>query len=170
MNPVHYSSKKDNWQTPKWLFDVFNDHFNFEIDVCADDQNHLCEKYFTEENSCLDQDWSEYNFMNPPYGRQISKFVEKAFEQWKKNKYTTVALLPARTDTKWFHDYIYQHAGMCFIKGRLKFGGDERSETGCAPFPSMIVIWFGDDAFDRSKFLPYIKMFKMIEEAKCSLK
>ena len=151
INKGLFTSNKDNWQTPQWLFDKLNNHFNFDLDVCADNLNFKIKKYYTENNSCLDKDWELCNFMNPPYGREIGKFVKKAYDQWILNDCTTVGILPARTDTKWFHDYIYNYATILFIKGRLKFEGGEKLAP--APFPSMIVIWWGIEKINDKDFL-----------------
>lgn len=160
INKGLFTSDKDNWQTPKWLFKKLNKHFKFELDVCADDENALCDKFYTSYDSCLDYDWEECNFMNPPYGREISKFVEKAYDEWLNNDCTIVALLPARTDTKWFHDYIYQLANITFIKGRLKFEGGEKLAP--APFPSMIVIWWGMKKINDKDFLSEENILRLI--------
>lgn len=131
---VHFSSKTSEWETPQNLFDELNEEFDFLLDVCATKENSKCENYFTKEDDGLSKDWRKYSmkWMNPPYGREIGKWVKKASESG-----NTVALLPARTDTKWFHDYIYNKAEIRFLKGRLKFGGSKNS----APFPSMIVVF-----------------------------
>jgi phage N-6-adenine-methyltransferase len=132
---VHFSSKTDDWATPQDFFDELDKEFRFTLDPCADDLNHKCKKYFTREDDGLSQDWSGHRlFMNPPYGREIGKWVKKASEV---AGGVVVCLLPARTDTRWFHDYIYGKSEVRFIKGRLKFGGSKNS----APFPSMIVIF-----------------------------
>ena len=118
------TSNKDDWETPQQLFDKLNLVYNFTLDPCATNENAKCKKYYTREDNGLSKDWKgEVVFMNPPYGREISKFVKKAYDEWLNNDCTTVAWLPARTDTKWFHDYIYQFAEIIFIKGRLKFEG-----------------------------------------------
>lgn len=131
-----FSSETDMWSTPQDLFDELNAKFHFVLDVCATKENAKCEKYFTKEQNGLLQNWGGYEgfkWMNPPYGREIGKWIKKASESG-----LTVCLLPARTDTKWFHEYIYNcRAEIHFIKGRLKFGGCKNS----APFPSMIVIF-----------------------------
>ncbi len=138
MNKALFSSKTDNWETPQYLFDELNNRFNFNLDPCADEYNHKCECYFDKEIDGLVQDWStKCVFCNPPYGREIGKWVKKAYETHLKSGNTIVMLLPARTDTKWFHNYIYKKSEIEFIKGRLKFGN---SKNG-APFPSMIVIY-----------------------------
>ena len=141
MDKVLFSSRKDNWRTPKKFFEELNKEFNFDLDACADDKNALCKDYFSKENSCLDQNWGGRTvFMNPPYGRNISQFIEKAFNEKERAK-TIVMLLPARTDTKYFHNYIYNHAEIRFVKGRLKFLDEGNMEKDAAPFPSMICIF-----------------------------
>ena len=137
---VMFSSKTDEWETPQDLFDELNNEFNFTLDVCATDKNTKCKKYFNKQLDGLKQFWGHDTvWCNPPYGRQIGKWVEHAFNTHWVNDNTIVMLLPARTDTKWFHKYIYGKAEIRFIKGRLKFGGSKNS----APFPSMIVIFRG---------------------------
>ena len=133
-----FSSKKDDWTTPPDFFKQLDNEFHFTLDAASSEENHLCKNYFTIETDGLSQDWGGHKvFCNPPYGRQIGKWVQKAWEEAKKPNTTIVMLLPARTDTKWFHNYIYHQAKIRFIKGRLKFGGSQNS----APFPSMVVIW-----------------------------
>ena len=135
---VMFSSATDLWATPQWLFDDFNAEFGFTLDACALPSNAKCAKYFTPEVDGLAQDWDgEVVWCNPPYGREIVKWVKKCAEESKKNNTTVVALLPARTDTRWFHEYIYHKAEVVFLRGRLKFGDAKNS----APFPSMIVIF-----------------------------
>lgn len=135
---VMFSSATDLWATPQWLFDDFNAEFGFTLDACALPSNAKCAKYFTPEVDGLAQDWGgEVVWCNPPYGREIGKWVKKCAEESKKNNTTVVALLPARTDTRWFHEYIYHKAEVVFLRGRLKFGDAKNS----APFPSMIVIF-----------------------------
>lgn len=137
MNAVHYSSASDEWPTPQDFFDRLNKEFNFTLDPCATHENAKCERYFTKEDNGLAQDWAPHTvFMNPPYGRTIGHWVRKAYEESVKGA-TVVCLLPARTDTRWFHDYIYHRAEIQFLKGRLKFGDSKNS----APFPSMVVIF-----------------------------
>lgn len=134
MDKCLFSSKKQEWETPKWLFDELDQEFHFTIDVASNIENHKCKRYFTENENGLSQDWSnEIVWCNPPYGRKIGEWVKKASESNTK----VVMLLPARTDTRWFHDYIYNKAEVRFLKGRLKFVGSENS----APFPSMIVVY-----------------------------
>ena len=130
---VHFMSKTYEWETPQNVFDALDKQFHFTLDPCATKENAKCKKYYTKEDDGLSKNWNgEMVFMNPPYGREIGKWVKKLSEN------RGVALLPARTDTKWFHKYIYKKAEIWFIEGRLRFGG-----KGPAPFPSMIVIWSG---------------------------
>lgn len=131
-----YSSKTDLWETPQYLFNILNDEFHFDIDVCATPDNAKCIRYYTPEIDGLCQEWKSTCWCNPPYGRRIGAWVKKAAE----SNANTVMLLPARTDTSWFHDYIYGKAEIRFIRGRLKFGDSKNS----APFPSMIVIFMNN--------------------------
>jgi len=138
MNKTLFSSKKHDWETPQDLYEELNKEFNFNLDPCSSDSNHKCDKYFTIEDNGLEQDWRGHNvFVNPPYGRQIKHWVEKSYNEGQKPNTTVVMLIPARTDTRYFHDYIYHKAEIRFIKGRLKFSNSKNS----APFPSMIVIF-----------------------------
>jgi phage N-6-adenine-methyltransferase len=137
LNESMFSSKKQDWETPKDFFDELDKEFNFEFDVCANEKNSKLPFFFTPEDNALTKPWFGRCWMNPPYGREIKDWVKKAYEESRKPGTMVVALLPARTDTKWFHEYIYGKAEIRFIKGRLKFVGAEHF----APFPSMIVIW-----------------------------
>jgi site-specific DNA-methyltransferase (adenine-specific) len=138
---VHFSSASDKWSTPQDLFEKLNAEFDFTLDPCADECNHKCDKYYTEERNGLEQSWSgERVFCNPPYGREISKWVKKCFDEvYSGGCDLAVALLPARTDTRWFHGYVYNKAEIRFLDKRIKFGG----QTQPAPFPSMVVIFRG---------------------------
>ena len=136
---VMFSSATDNWSTPQDFFDKLNDEFHFTLDVCADENNHKCEHYYTKEIDGLSRPWVGTIWCNPPYGRKIGEWVRRAHFSSHIGSATVVMLLPARTDTRWFHDYIYNKSNteIRFIKGRLKFGGCKNS----APFPSMVVIF-----------------------------
>ena len=133
---VHFSSATDQWATPIDVFNKINSIFDFETDVCADAQNAKCANFYTEAMNGLEQEWTGRCWMNPPYGRAIGRWVEKAYESCIKNGATVVCLLPARVDTRWWQDYCAK-GEMFFIKGRLKFGDAENS----APFPSAIVVF-----------------------------
>jgi site-specific DNA-methyltransferase (adenine-specific) len=134
-----FSSATDMWATPQSFFDELNNEFHFTLDPCATKANAKCNKFYTIDEDGLQQDWKgEVVFCNPPYGKMISSWVRKCSQESKKPNTTVVALLPARTDTRYFHDYIYGKAKeIRFIKGRLKFGDSKNS----APFPSMVVVF-----------------------------
>ena len=135
MNQVHYSTKSNEWATPQWLFEKLNAKYRFTLDPCATNENAKCDKYYTINEDGLSQDWQgEIVFCNPPYGRELPKWIKKCADEAKKGV-SIVMLIPARTDTKAFHEYIYKTYRIEFIKGRLKFGESKNS----APFPSMLV-------------------------------
>lgn len=132
---VHFSSQSNEWSTPQDFFEKLNQEFNFTLDPCATKENAKCAKFYTIEDDGLAQSWdNEVVFCNPPYGREIKHWVKKASEAVGG---VIVMLIPARTDTRYFHDYIYNKAEIRFIRGRLKFGDSKNS----APFPSMVVIF-----------------------------
>ncbi len=135
---VHFSSKTDLWSTPQDFYDKLNEEFGFTLDSCATPENAKCKMFYTKEDDGLSRSWKGWTvFMNPPYGREIGKWVEKA----RFSKTTVVCLLPARTDTRWWHDHVIGGgAEVRFIKGRLKFG----NATNSAPFPSAVVIYRGE--------------------------
>lgn len=134
-----FSSKYDGWSTPQEFFDRLNEEFQFTLDACALPENAKCERYFTPEQDGLQQEWTGAVWCNPPYGRTVCKWIQKAILAARGGA-TVVMLLPARTDTKWFHDFIYEKAEVRFVRGRLKFGRNKN----CAPFPSMVVIFRSD--------------------------
>lgn len=138
VDKVHYSSKKNDWETPPELFNEWDQRYDFTLDVCAIKENtKVSGMYFPPDMDGLKQKWEgERCWMNPPYGREITAWVKKAYEETRDDAAIVVALLPARTDTKWFHQYIYRLArNITFLGGRIKFVGAKHS----APFPSMIV-------------------------------
>lgn len=136
-NNLMFSSKDQTWETPIEFFNKVNEEFKFDIDVCAVDETAKCSNYYTPEIDGLKQDWNGTCWMNPPYGREIGRWIEKAYIESTKGA-TVVCLIPARTDTKYWHDYIFKYAEeIRFIKGRLKFGNNANS----APFPSALVVF-----------------------------
>lgn len=138
LNKGLFSSNSDMWATPQALFDILNNEFHFTLDPCAVKENAKCEFFYSPEQDGLKQDWGgEVVFCNPPYGKEISKWVEKCSNEAKKPNTKVVMLIPARTDTSYFHDFIYNKAEIRFIRGRVKFGNSKQG----APFPSMIVIF-----------------------------
>jgi phage N-6-adenine-methyltransferase len=142
---LHFSSKTDDWATPQDFFDNLNQTFNFTLDPCASHENHKCAKYYTKDDDGLSKSWEgETVFMNPPYGRDVKKWMKKAYEESKHA--TVVCLIPARTDTAYWHDYCMK-GEITFIRGRLKFGNSKQS----APFPSAVVIFFGGNPCSAEK-------------------
>jgi phage N-6-adenine-methyltransferase len=133
---VHFSSASDNWATPQDFFDKCSAEFGpFDLDVCAGADNHKCARYFSLAENGLAQTWSGKVWMNPPYGRTIGDWMRKAYESALAGA-LVVCLVPARTDTAWWHDYAAKGT-VRFLRGRLKFGGHKNS----APFPSALVIF-----------------------------
>lgn len=136
INDGMFTSKTDMWETPQDLFDNLDSEFHFTLDVCAVKENAKCKNFYSPEQDWLSQPWTGHVWCNPPYGRQIGKWVRRALFASAAGA-TVVMLLPARTDTKWFHEYIYHKAEIRFIRGRIKFNGVK----GNAPFPSMVCIF-----------------------------
>ena len=141
-----FSSKSNEWQTPQDFFEKLNKKFKFTLDPCATHENHKCDKYYTIEEDGLSKSWKgETVFVNPPYG-DIGKWVKKAYEESTTNGAAVVLLIPSRTDTKYWHDYIMKGAdAIFFVKGRLKFENKD-NKLNSAPFPSAVII------FDMGKF------------------
>lgn len=135
---VMFSSKTAEWTTPQTFYDRLNQEFNFTLDPCCTDETAKCNTYYTEADDGLSQSWAGHSvFMNPPYGRSIKEWIRKAYEESRKPNTVVVALIPARTDTRYWHDYCMEASEIRFIKGRLKFGESNNS----APFPSAVVVF-----------------------------
>ena len=133
---VHFSSTTNLWSTPQDFFEKLNDEFDFQLDPCCTEENKKCKYFYTEEDDGLKKSWGYYRtFMNPPYGREIGKWMKKAYEESFEGC-LVVCLVPSRTDTRWWHDYAMK-GEIRFIKGRLKFGNAKNA----APFPSAVVIF-----------------------------
>lgn len=140
MNSIIFSSQSDEWSTPQEVFEKLNQEFHFTLDPCSTDMNAKCSEHFTEKENGLLMDWGGHTvFCNPPYS-DIGKWVRKSYREGTKPGTTVVMLIPARTDTRYFHNYIYHRSEIRFIKGRLHFNESQNS----APFPSMIVIFRGE--------------------------
>jgi len=141
MDKALFSSNSKEWETPQDFFDILNRVFKFNLDVCATAKNAKCKKYFTEQQDGLAQEWRGNIWCNPPYGRDIEKWVKKAHEtHWKGANgrgAMIVMLLPARTDTIWMQEYVFGTAKLFFVKGRLKFSNCKNT----APFPSMLAFY-----------------------------
>jgi phage N-6-adenine-methyltransferase len=132
---VHFSSATDLWATPQDFFDKLNARFGFELDVCATADNAKCVRFYAAADDGLSQPWNGTCWMNPPYGRAIGKWMRKAYESSLSGA-TVVCLVPARTDTAWWHDYAMR-GEIEFVRGRLKFGGAKYN----APFPCAVVVF-----------------------------
>lgn len=140
INGAMYSSNSEEWATPQALFDELNREFHFTLDPCATPQNAKCAHFYTRKENDLAQSWrGETVFCNPPYGRGVNEWVKKAYDE-SLNGATVVLLIAARTDTAYFHDFIYRKHEIRFIRGRLHFNESKNA----APFPSMIVIMRGE--------------------------
>lgn len=133
-----FSSEKSDWETPEWLFKQLDEEFDFGLDAAANSLNAKCDLYIGEQRNALTADWSGLGtvWLNPPYGRHIGQWIEKAYRESQKG-ITVVVLVPARTDTAWWHDWAMRAQEIRFIRGRLKFVGAASS----APFPSAILIF-----------------------------
>jgi site-specific DNA-methyltransferase (adenine-specific) len=139
LNKALYASNTEEWATPQAFFDELDKEFNFTLDPCATQDNAKCRKFFTKEQDGLRQSWNcETVFCNPPYGKEITKWVAKADEEAQQGA-TVVMLIPARTDTRYFHEHIYNKYETRFIRGRLHFNESKNA----APFPSMVVVMKG---------------------------
>lgn len=147
---LHFSSKSNEWATPQWLFDRLNNEFHFQLDAAATTENAKCSLFYTEHNSSLSKRWAEdasIIWLNPPYGRLISHFVKKAYQECERDPITVVHLIPARVDTKWWHAYCAPWE-VRFIKGRLKFENptfpswrpNGNFKLSPAPFPSAVIV------------------------------
>lgn len=151
INKSMFSSARDDWETPQALFEELNNDFAFNLDVCASLTNAKCKEFFDKETDGLAQSWAGHRcYMNPPYGRQIKKWVKKASEETQQGRQClVVALLPARTDTAWFHDLVLPFASVRFVRGRILFeidgkpALDDDGRPQSAPFPSMIAVFGG---------------------------
>lgn len=134
-----FTSRTDEWATPSDFFAMLDAEFHFDLDPCCTHENAKCKKHYTLKDNGLMQNWGGQRvFCNPPYGRAIKDWMRKCAEESRKSDTLVVALVPARTDTAWFHDYVYKKAReIRFIRGRLRFN-DARDS---APFPSMIIVF-----------------------------
>lgn len=178
MTDVVFSSKNMAWGTPQDLYDRLDSRYDFTLDAAASDTNHKCEAtfpidgdwetitwkgYFTKEDDGLVQSWKGHRvFCNPPYGRELGKWVKKAYDEFKNNKVLVVMLIPARTDTAYWHDYIFDNAKVVFIRGRIHFVDDAGESANSAPFPSAVVVF---DPHDKS-IIPYTTLDDLLGEIK----
>ena len=135
---VQFDSLSIEWATPQDFYDKLDQEFGFELDVCSTIENAKCSKFYTKAEDGLKQEWAGVCWCNPPYGREIKHWMKKAYESSLKGA-TVVCLIPARTDTQWWHDYVIHAKEIRYVKGRLKFGG----ATNSAPFASIVAVFQG---------------------------
>ena len=145
-----YSSKRQDWATPQALFDALHAEFNFELDAAASAHNAKCLTYLDEQTNALEQDWATLSkggavWLNPPYGREIGRWIEKASQEGE--RCSVVVLIFARTDTRWWHQYAMKAAEIRLIPGRVTFGG----AANVAPAPSCVLVF--DEARRRPIFV-----------------
>lgn len=151
---LHFSSAESRWETPQTTFDALNREFGFTLDACASAETAKCDRWFGEGDDAFLKPWEGVVFCNPPYGRELAKWINKGYVESLLGA-TVVMLIPARTDTAWFHD-ICMRGEIRFLRGRLKFGGAKHN----APFPSMVVVFRRDQnkmsasALDASRAAP----------------
>jgi len=135
-----FSSDSGEWATPQDFYDKLDEEFHFTLDPCATAENAKCSKFYTKEQDGLAQDWTgETVFCNPPYGKDVGKWARKCRDHAMAGG-IAVLLVHSRTDTRWFHDFVYHYAELRFVKGRLKFGGAPNT----APFPSLVAVFTPD--------------------------
>lgn len=144
INKALFTSEKEDWETPDQYFEELNEEFHFDIDVAASHENAKLPRYFTKEDNALTRRWEGNVFCNPPYGRDLRKWVEKAHKEYLRDPNRVIVfLIPSRTDTSYWHDFIFDKATVRFLRGRLKFEV-EGEPKDAAPFPSALVIYGKD--------------------------
>lgn len=151
-----FSSKTDQWATPQYFFDYVDSEFNFTLDACAGDDNHKCDIYYTEEMNGLHMPWGGRVWCNPPYGRQIGLWIEKALNETRTGfANVAVCLVPARTDARWFQDNAAHASEIRLIRGRIAFGNQNVN----APFPCALIV------FRRGHIGPPVTSFYTVSKA-----
>lgn len=144
------SSDSGEWETPPDFFDRLDAEYRFTLDAAASTTNAKCETYFTKERDALTLAWPGRVWCNPPYGREIPKWVEKGYrESCERHNQVVVMLLPARTDTRWWHDWVMKAATIYLVRGRLRFVGAPSS----APFPSAVAVFLGPGLSPRFRVI-----------------
>lgn len=137
INSGLFTSETDMWATPQAFFNELDNEFQFETDVCAVAENAKCKNFYSPADDSLTKNWEGMCYMNPPYGREIGDWVAKAHETAKSGAGSVVCLVPARTDTAWWHDHVMEATEIRLVRGRLKFN----DKAGSAPFPSAVVVF-----------------------------
>jgi len=133
---VHFSSEDTEWETPDWLYSRLDGMFHFDVDLCATQINKKCPNFISPQDDSFRQEWKGTCWLNPPYGRGVDKWIKKAVSSAVNEEATVVALLPARTETKWFQ-HVWTAPFIVFLAGRLQFKG----APAVAPFPSCLAIF-----------------------------
>jgi phage N-6-adenine-methyltransferase len=147
-----FESHKQEWATPNDLFLRLNKEFHFTLDLAADATNTKCDRYYDASIDALVQDWKGVCWLNPPYGAKqykLSNWIKKAYQETQKPDCTVVMLIPARTNTRWWHDYCMQAAEIRFLNGRPKFGDAKHG----LPQPLALIV------FKLHKGLPKLKSY-----------
>jgi len=155
-----YSSNSNEWYTPSYIFDPLDDEFEFELDACATEDSAKCDAYFTKKDNALLKDWSaaaNIVWVNPPYGRGIGKWIEKAYKESLKGC-TVIVLTYVRSDTKWWHDWALKASEIRMIKGRIHFMRGDLKTTNASPAPSCVLV------FSEDKRRPVIKAWSPEKE------
>jgi len=148
-----FTSRSEEWETPNYVYLPLNSEFKFQVDVCATTENAKCKIYFDKSVDGLKSEWSPFRcWMNPPYGREISKWMKKAFTESQRGA-LVVCLIPSRTDTKWWHNWVMKSSEVRFVSGRINFSTSKNS----APFPSCIVIYYPELDNPHKLSVPIIK-------------
>lgn len=148
-----FSSRTEEWETPDYVFLALKKEFDFQVDVCATSENAKCKIYFDKSVDGLKREWSPFRcWMNPPYGRNIAKWMKKAFTESQIGA-LVVCLIPSRTDTRWWHDWVMKSSEIRFVSGRISFGDSKNS----APFPSCIVIFYPELENPNKISVPIVK-------------
>jgi phage N-6-adenine-methyltransferase len=139
LNNSLYASAKSDWETPPAFFNSLNAEFSFTLDACATKSTAKCKMFLSPEVDALSLEWSGIVFLNPPYGRGIGRWIKKARQEASAGRACVVCLVPARTDTKWWHDFCMTADEIRFLTRRLTFAGASNKAT----FPAAIVIFRG---------------------------
>ena len=149
INPGLYSSASGEWETPQEFFDKLDEEFGFTLDPCATPENKKCINFFSKFEDGLASRWCMMSgeligggaiFVNPPYGREIGKWIAKSYNESRYEGSVIVMLIPARTDTAWWHNYVMKACEVRLIRGRLKFTRPDGHQAS-APFPSAVVVF-----------------------------
>lgn len=149
INSGMFTSDADDWTTPDDFYAVLDREFSFTLDPCAYPHTAKCARFFTKEDDGLRQEWRGSVFVNPPYGRVIGAWVRKAYEAAQTTADVVVMLIPARTCSRYWHDYCMKAAEIRFVKGRLRFGCQQSAKQDNAPFPNAVIVFRRGDHLPR---------------------